>query len=564
MSLAVATCLWLGPVSMGSSTMEDGAVNPFFQQDRMVIFTTSGATAATYRTFIRAVRNHLTRQEMQHGIPILPQFKNVPTNERFLLIQLANFAEQTITLAMNVSNVYIVGYCAENHAYFFPPETPEAEEEIAPLFPRTDREFMTGLGVNYGDLERVANQNREQTQLGFTPLDTAIAHLHGLTTNRTDNRNLARGFLVIAQMIAEAARFNLISTRIARSFSNAIVPDPGMIQLENDWSTISTAIQQSNDDGVLPEPLLLRDPRGQPIEVTQVKELLTVISLLLYPCKRPSQFSLLIRPVVPNFADDDVCVTHQLTVRISGRNGLCLDVKSGIYSDGSPVVLWPCKSNTDVNQLWTFRKDGTIRSDGKCLTTFGFVPGKYIMIHDCKNAVRDATRWKIRDDGTIINPKSGLVLSAESGRDGTTITVETNVYAARQSWLPGNNTQPFITTIVGLNYLCLQATGNRVWLEKCENNKAGQEWALYGDGTIRPKQNQEDCVTNDAKEQGLVKLFSYNYASPAQRWVFDSDGVIWSLFYGMVLDVKDNDPSLKQIITSPFNGQDNQRWLKSF
>ncbi|EEF28781.1 ricin-agglutinin family protein, partial [Ricinus communis] len=133
---------------------------------------------------------------------------------------------------------------------------------------------------------------------------------------------------------------------------------------------------------------------------------------MVYRCARPpsTQFSLLTRPVVPNL-NDDVCVDPEPTVRIAGRNGVCVDVRGEEFYDGNPIQLWPCKSNTDWNQLWTLRKDGTIRYNGKCFTT----------------TTVGATRWQIWDNRTIINPISGLVLEATSGNNGTTLIVQTNI-----------------------------------------------------------------------------------------------------------------------------------------
>ncbi|EEF23641.1 ricin-agglutinin family protein, partial [Ricinus communis] len=117
------------------------------------------------------------------------------------------------------------------------------------------------------------------------------------------------------------------------------------------------------------------------------------------------------------------------------------------------------------------------------------------------------------DNWTIINPKSGLVLAATSGEQGTTLTVETNIYAASQAWLPTNNSEPFITFIVGFNALCLQENSGNLWLQECATEKAEQAWVLYGDGTIRPQQNLDNCLTSDVVEGAVVNIMSCSGSS---------------------------------------------------
>lgn len=142
------------------------------------------------------------------------------------------------------------------------------------------------------------------------------------------------------------------------------------------------------------------------------------------------------------------------------------------------------------------------------------------MIYDCSSAVREATLWTI-NFGTIENPKSGLSISAESGNIGTTLTVQTNVYASRQGWLPSNNTRPFLTPITGLNGLCIQANDEDVGLATCDDNNSYQKWYLYGDGSIRPLTDRTLCVTCRAHSEGsLIVLLSCNLADARQRWMF--------------------------------------------
>ena len=83
-----------------------------------------------------------------------------------------------------------------------------------------------------------------------------------------------------------------------------------------------------------------------------VADLRNALVLMQFVCHRQqSHHYLVIRSVVPSSNDDAVCQIPEPTIRISGRNGLCLDVKGGRYHDGNPIQLYPCKFNSEVNQL---------------------------------------------------------------------------------------------------------------------------------------------------------------------------------------------------------------------
>nr|prf ricin D Ala chain [Ricinus communis] len=259
----------------------------------------------------------------------------------------------------------------------------------------------------------------------------------------------------------------------------------------------------------------------------------------------------------------DVCMDPEPIVRIVGRNGLCVNVRDGRFNHGNAIQLWPCKSNTDANQL-TLKRDNTIRSNGKCLTTYGYPSGVYVMIYDCNTAATTADR-EIWNNGTIINPRSSLVLAATSGNSGTTLTVQTNIYAVSQGPLFTNNTQPWVTTIVGLYGLCLQANSGQVVIEDSCSEKAEQQWALYASGNINPQQRRDNCLTSDSNiRETVVKILSCGPASSGERWMFKNDGTILNLYSGLVLDVRASDPSLKQIILYPLWGHDPNQLILPF
>ncbi|XP_052479672.1 agglutinin-1-like [Gossypium raimondii] len=170
-------------------------------------------------------------------------------------------------------------------------------------------------------------------------------------------------------------------------------------------------------------------------------------------------------------------------------------------------------------------------------------------------AVPDATKWEIRRDGNIRNPKSGLVLTA-SRYSSTMINlvVDRNIYSSTQAWFVSNNTKPTVTTIVGYNGLCLLASRSRVWLEKCVKNDDEQLWAIYPDGTIRPKKNRNGCL-KCAYPGGYSVTVGTCEGWVEERWQFQSDGTVLHVVNEQVMDVKDTSASLPEITVNDYDSQ---------
>nr|GEY84997.1 ribosome-inactivating protein [Tanacetum cinerariifolium] len=110
---------------------------------------------------------------------------------------------------------------------------------------------------------------------------------------------------------------------------------------------------------------------------------------------------------------DEQCLDGEPTTNIIGMAGKCVDVYEKQYNNGTPIILFSCENAKD-NQLWTFKSDGTVRSNGKCLTANGYASEDYIWIFNCDKAEPKATKWVLYNAGTIMNPRSGLVIAAES------------------------------------------------------------------------------------------------------------------------------------------------------
>ncbi|KAJ0971764.1 hypothetical protein J5N97_019723 [Dioscorea zingiberensis] len=573
--VVLAAWVWcnlvLGPVEAQSQ-------NNYLGYVKLKLTITHQTTGKDYFQLITLLRDSLSSGSLSNDIPQLREpTLSVSDPRRFVLVELTNQEEQTITLAIDVVNVYLVAYQAGDEAFFFGDAPVGAERH---LFTTSTTRNTLPFNGSYIDLERQAGNNRDQITLGREELIQAITTLR-YSSASSSTRTRPRYLIVIIQMISEAARFNPIFWRVRQSIDSgeSFLPDMYMLELETSWGQLSTQVQQSTG-GVFDRPIHLPIATGDSITLSNVRDVIASLALMLFVCSdRPSLTSshrehpsplLLIRPVVSeisyndvvNVDDDATCTISEPTVRIVGRNGLCVDVRDGKFHDGNAIQLWPCQPHDAANQLWTIKRDGTLQSNSRCMTAYGYRPGEYVMIFDCNTAVREAKIWKIWDNGTIINPKSALVLGADSGSSGTTLNVQTNTYSAAQGWLPSNDTAPREVTIYGFRDLCMEANGANVWIETCASSKQQQKWALYGDGSIRPKQNQDQCLTTGNDSSGtVITIVSCSAGSSGQRWVFTNEGTILNLNNGLVMDVRASDPSLRQIIIYPSTGKPNQMWL---
>jgi len=92
---------------------------------------------------------------------------------------------------------------------------------------------------------------------------------------------------------------------------------------------------------------------------------------------------------------------------IVGLAGKCVDVTSGVSSNGTPIVLWSCHGG--ANQAWSVPGDDTLRSLNKCLDVrWGSTsPGAPVQLWDCNGS--GAQQWVV-NGMNLVNPRSRLCL----------------------------------------------------------------------------------------------------------------------------------------------------------
>lgn len=543
------------------------------QQDYPTFSSSNISAGEAYRDFVAELREIVTRTaDTKNGIPVLlnPASSVPPVSERFVLVRLTDRSGNTVILALDVANLYVAAFSANNVAYFFSDSTALEFDNLFTGMLRLRLSFTT----NYVSLEHKAGVRRENISIGPAPLDEATRILS--LSRILAEASIAEALLVVIQMVSEAVRFRHIEERVIRSFTAdqlTFRPDGLMLSMENEWSSMSLEVQRSIDGGIFIGVIQLQDESFQPLRVDNFNTLsrYTMVALLLFRCHRRATGSsslaaqIIRMPVVHagrEHDSDETCTVGEPTRRISGRDGLCVDVRDGRDNDGNPIQLWPCGAEQQRNQQWTFHRDGTIRSMGKCMTAYGYSQGDYVMIFNCRTAVPDATKWAVSIDGSITNPRSGLVLTAPQAAQGTTLLVVKNTHSAKQSWSVGDDVEPIVTYIVGFKDMCLQGNSTRVWLEDCAVDRQQQRWALYSDGTIRVDSDRSLCVTSNGHSSSDVVIILACDGRGNQRWVFNStDGTILNPNARLVMDVRQSNVALRQIILYQPTGNPNQKWM---
>nr|GFB04409.1 ribosome-inactivating protein [Tanacetum cinerariifolium] len=103
---------------------------------------------------------------------------------------------------------------------------------------------------------------------------------------------------------------------------------------------------------------------------------------------------------------------------------------------------------------------------------------------------------------TIMNPRSGLVIAAETATQGTA-----------------------------------NGANAHVWLAKCViGTEPRQQWALYSDITIRLYGDRTLCVTSNSHESSDNIILFKCQGWGNQRWTFMADGTILNPNARLVMD----------------------------
>ncbi|CAK9313718.1 unnamed protein product [Citrullus colocynthis] len=241
-----------------------------------VSFSMLGATSETYKQFIKNLRSALTvGSPTVYNIPVLKSTATGPAG--FLLVHLTNYNDESITVAIDVVNVYVVAYGAGNNAYFLNDASTEANNILFKGLKHTRLPYKG----NYDGLETAAGKiSREKIELGFSEISSAIGNMF----HHNAGTSVPKAFIVIIETVSEAARYKYIEQRVSENVKTKFLPDPAFLSLENRWSDLSQQVQIAQTrGGQFARAVELRTVGNKPVLVTNVSSpIVKGIALLLY------------------------------------------------------------------------------------------------------------------------------------------------------------------------------------------------------------------------------------------------------------------------------------------
>ncbi|KAJ6813359.1 hypothetical protein M6B38_143710 [Iris pallida] len=273
------TCVWwaaiVGPAVWGCSSslsVTGGGYNnaPSYNT---VEFSVIGCNKRTYRAFLESLRTRSSNGTRVHDILLLPAQSGF--RQDLLLVKLFDWKDDSITLVLNRTNVYVIAYQAKNRSYLLA-DTPNNTE----LYGNNPHRFsFTG---SYIELQRVAGENREKIDLGINELAQAVDTLHYWSPTQSE-KVVARSLIVLIQSVSETARFRRIEERVTNNIIDDRTPilyenfrpGVGVISLETNWETLSTAVQLSSK-GVFLQEVKLQVNKTTTIEIKNAATARTV------------------------------------------------------------------------------------------------------------------------------------------------------------------------------------------------------------------------------------------------------------------------------------------------
>lgn len=218
-----------------------------------------------YNDFILQLRELLSNPGMfSHNRPVLRPQQRPPNQWLDIVLRRGS---RSVRLRIQMDNIYLIGYQANNHQWF------ELNNE-------DNAHFIAGatwLGYNggYDALEGAARRGRDAVNLGQQQLITAVNQLAAAETERSE---IARSLMIIIQMVCESARFAEICNFYTTHFAENYPPTPKMIALENGWGNLSAALLQADNNPE--EAFPFRIPNPNTMEITTAQEAAAVLGIL--------------------------------------------------------------------------------------------------------------------------------------------------------------------------------------------------------------------------------------------------------------------------------------------
>nr|AAD32679.1 ribosome-inactivating protein 2 [Phytolacca insularis] len=250
-----------------------------------ITFEVGNATINKYATFMKSLRDQAKDPNLQcYGIPMLP---NTSLTPKYLLVALQDSSLKTITLMLKRNNLYVMGYAdtynnkCRYHIFKDISNTTERNDVMTTLCPNMSSRVGKNISYDssYPALEKKVGRSRSKVQLGIQILNSDIGKIYGVDT--VNEKTEAEFLLVAIQMVPEATRFKYIENQVKTNFNRAFYPNAKVLNLEETWGKISTAIHDAKN-GALTKPLELINEDGTKWIVLRVDEIKPDVGLLNY------------------------------------------------------------------------------------------------------------------------------------------------------------------------------------------------------------------------------------------------------------------------------------------
>ncbi|XP_028064725.1 nigrin b-like [Camellia sinensis] len=209
-----------------------------------ISFNVTGATLIIYKDFMWQLREIVSwRTRTNNDLPVLNLESDVLVGHRFVLAGLSNDTNDTVTLAIDVVNLYVVAYCFDNESYFFDDATPL---QLNNLFNSTHQNQLD-FNNSYISLEKISGVNRTERPLGPGPLLDAIAVLW--YSGNLPPSVIAESLITFFEMVSNATRFKYIEEQVRESITraNTFTPKGLIVSMEDEWRSMSKQVLLSPD-----------------------------------------------------------------------------------------------------------------------------------------------------------------------------------------------------------------------------------------------------------------------------------------------------------------------------
>ncbi|XP_022156706.1 ribosome-inactivating protein bryodin I-like, partial [Momordica charantia] len=232
-----------------------------------VSFNLSTATKTSYGAFLNAFRADLPLENKKpYNISLLRA--TVAGAARYTRIHLTDRSGRAITLAIDVTNVYLLGFYSPqcNISHFFNDPVSIAAKSF--VFTNSKEQKTLPFDGSYPQLAGVG-ANRSSLVLGLPSLNNFIPTLAGYNCPNTNYQpaDVAKACVVTIQTMSEAARFQKIQDAVP----NNLVPNAEILSLENNWGKLSKQVQLAESNGGrFKSNVTLQDPTGATVIVSNV------------------------------------------------------------------------------------------------------------------------------------------------------------------------------------------------------------------------------------------------------------------------------------------------------